>query len=138
MELDGRAGILDAMGRVYSIQDGIGRYECTSGGSSKFWECWPDADQPGTFATRWGKIGAKHSWNRCKRGMTSWEALDKFNEKRAEYSFIHRRYETMQEAVAAETSADMQTKTINVDPVPAAPAVRETCEWWRERDRHAE
>lgn len=119
-----RSGILLPMDKVYSIEQGLGRYECTSGGSSKYWECWPDADNPGTYATRWGKIGTKHSWNRCKRAMGSWEALDKINEKRASYSWVHSNHGSLQEAVAHESASTMHASTPVADVPPPAPARR--------------
>jgi hypothetical protein len=62
----------------------LGRYECTSGGSNKFWECLYTDN--GTFLTRWGPIGAKKASK--KPGLSDWQAREKIREKLAK-GYIH-------------------------------------------------
>lgn len=103
---------------VSKITQYLGRYECTEGGSSKFWECLPDGDNPGKYATRWGAIKLTKTKHNTKPNMSAGEAADKIAEKMKKgYRFVQPSTDVMASRFAEEDMNELQRGTKKIKPV---------------------
>lgn len=102
----------------------LGRYEVVDGKSNKFWECLPDADHPGRYATRWGSNKQTKTKHNTKVNMTQTELINKIIEKidKKGYKMVERSRDPMQSRLAAEDVHHLDKATAQVQsPPPEAP-----------------
>lgn len=112
--------------QVYAdeIERHLGRYECIDPGSntSKYWEVLADADHPGRFGTRWGRIGAKNTQRARKLNCDRFYAADKLNEKlRGGYRLVERLDESLQMRLCDEQNDRLEENTASVTPLQPSP-----------------
>lgn len=97
-----------------NVENHLGRYELVDPAinANKYWECLPDADHPGKYGTRWGRIGAKNTQNAKKLNVTGSYVADKINEKiRQGYRFVGKVEEVIQARLANEVADRLDERT---------------------------
>lgn len=111
----------------HELERHLGRYELINPAinANKYWECLKDAETPGCFGTRWGRIGAKNTQRARKVGCSRRYTVDKLNEKLREgYRFACAIDESVQLRLANEQTDRLEENTaqVVVPETVAAPA----------------